>query len=130
MNCEKNQKEITIGVDTGKFQLDVHIRPLDIYFTVDNNDKGIKEALKKIKPHKPTRIVIEATRRLEHAFIMACSEANLPFAVAESYPSFGKAQRWSCRSHIDFWFHLWLIIRGKRQDLTPDVYIISLILTQ
>ncbi|MDA7747407.1 IS110 family transposase [Psychromonas sp.] len=82
MNCEKNQKEITIGVDTGKFQLDIHIRPLDIYFTVDNNDKGIKEALKKIKPHKPTRIVIEATGRLEHAFIMACSEANLPFAVA------------------------------------------------
>ena len=63
MNCENNQKEITIGVDTGKFQLDIHIRPLDIYFTVDNNEKGIKEALKKIKPHKPTRIVIEATGR-------------------------------------------------------------------
>ena len=82
MNCKNNQKEITIGVDTGKFQLDIHIRPLDIYFSVDNNEKGIKEALKKIKPHKPTRIVIEATGRLEHAFIIACSEANLPFAVA------------------------------------------------
>jgi transposase len=82
MNCTNNQKEITIGVDTGKFQLDIYIRPLDIYFTVTNDDKGIKEAIKKIKPHKPTRIVIEATGRLEHAFIIACSQADLPFVVA------------------------------------------------
>ena len=82
MNCTNNQKEITIGVDTGKFQLDIHIRPLDIYFTVTNDEKGIKEAIKKIKPHKPTRVVIEATGRLEHAFIMACSQTDLPFTVA------------------------------------------------
>jgi len=82
MNCINNQKEITIGVDTGKFQLDIYVRSLDIYFNVTNNEKGIKEAIKKIKYYKPTRIVIEATGRLEHAFIMACSQANLPFTVA------------------------------------------------
>ena len=82
MNCKNNQKEITIGVDTGKSQLDIFIRPLDIYFTVTNNEKGIKEAIKKIKPYKPSRIVIEATGRLEHPFIMACSQADLPFTVA------------------------------------------------
>ena len=82
MNCTNNQKEITIGVETGKFQLDIYIRPIDIYFTVTNDEKGIKEAIKKIKPHKPTRVVIEATGRLEHAFIMACSQADLPFTVA------------------------------------------------
>ncbi|MFT5558108.1 MAG: transposase [Psychromonas sp.] len=82
MNCTNNQKEITVGVDTGKFQLDIYIRPIDIYFTVANDEKGIKEAIKKIKPHKPTRVVIEATGRLEHAFIMACSQADLPFTVA------------------------------------------------
>jgi len=47
MNCENNQKEITIGVDIAKFQLNIHIKPLDIYFTVDNNEKVIKEALKR-----------------------------------------------------------------------------------
>lgn len=82
MNCTNNQKEITIGVDTGKFQLDIYIRPLDIYFNVSNDEKGIKQALKIIKPHKPNRIVIEATGRLEHAFILACSDAKLPFVVA------------------------------------------------
>jgi transposase len=82
MNCINNQKEITVGVDTGKLQLDIHIRPLDIYFTVTNDEKGIKKAIKQIKPHKPTRIVIEATGRLEHPFIIACSQADLPFTVA------------------------------------------------
>ena len=82
MNSTNSQKEITIGVDTGKFKLDIYIRPLDIYFTVTNDDAGIKEALKKIKPHKPKRIVIEATGRLEYAFVFACSKAGLPFVVA------------------------------------------------
>jgi transposase len=29
-------QSINVGVDTGKFQLDIYIRPLDIYFTVTN----------------------------------------------------------------------------------------------
>ncbi|MCE0558791.1 IS110 family transposase [Motilimonas sp. E26] len=81
MNSKTNQN-ITIGVDTGKFQLDIYIRPLDIYFTVANNEKGIKEAVKTIKKHQPNRIVIEATGRLEMPFIVACAEAHLPFVIA------------------------------------------------
>ena len=82
MNSEKNQNEINIGVDTGKTQLDIYIRPLDIFFSVSNDESGIKKAINQIKKHQPTRIVIEATGRLEHAFIMACSKADLPFVVA------------------------------------------------
>lgn len=81
MNTKTNQN-INVGVDTGKFQLDIYIRPLDVYFTVENNEKGIKEAVKIIKKHKPTRIVIEATGRLEMPFILACANANLPFTIA------------------------------------------------
>ncbi len=58
MNTKTNQN-INVGVDTGKFQLDIYIRPLDIYFTVTNDEKGIKEAIKTIKKYKPERIVIE-----------------------------------------------------------------------
>jgi transposase len=82
MNNKNNQSEINIGVDTGKHQLDIYIRPLDIYFSVSNDDDGIKEAIKCIKKHNPTRIIIEATGRLEHAFILACSKHHLPFVVA------------------------------------------------
>ncbi|WP_351123263.1 IS110 family transposase [Shewanella sp. T24-MNA-CIBAN-0130] len=78
----KTNQNINVGVDTGKYQLDIYIRPLDIYFTVSNDDKGIKEAVRLIKKHNPERIVIEATGRLEMPFIIACANANLPFVIA------------------------------------------------
>ncbi len=82
MNNNENQNPINVGVDTGKHQLDIYIRPLDIYFTVSNNEAGIKKAIREIKKHHPERVVIEATGRLEHAFILACSEASIPFVAA------------------------------------------------
>lgn len=81
MKSTMNQN-ITVGVDTGKYQLDIYIRPLDIYFTVTNDEKGINEAVKNIKKHNVKRIVIEATGRLEMPFIIACAKAKLPFVIA------------------------------------------------
>ncbi|MGX2965325.1 IS110 family RNA-guided transposase [Shewanella sp. FeAMO] len=75
-------QDINIGVDTGKSQLDIYIRPFDVFFTVPNNEKGIKQALATIKKHNPQRIVIEATGRLEMPFVLACTEAKLPIVRA------------------------------------------------
>ncbi len=75
-------QNINIGVDTGKAQLDIFIRPLNLFFTVSNDDKGIKDAIKTIKKHSPERIVIEATGRLEMPFVLACAEAKLPIVRA------------------------------------------------
>ena len=78
----KTLQNINVGVDTGKSQLDIYIRPLDIYFTVPNTEKGIIEAIKTIRKHRPQRVVIEATGRLEMPFILACDKANLPYVIA------------------------------------------------
>jgi len=75
-------QNINVGVDTGKSQLDIYIRPLDIYFNVPNTEKGINDAIKTIKKHKPQRVVIEATGRLEMPFILACDKAKLPYVIA------------------------------------------------
>lgn len=75
-------QNINVGVDTGKSQLDIYIRPLDIYFNVSNDEKGIKQAIKTIKKYHPERIVIEATGRLEMPFILACDNAKLPYVIA------------------------------------------------
>ncbi|EKT4489932.1 IS110 family transposase [Shewanella algae] len=75
-------QNINIGVDTGKSQLDIYIRPFDVFFTVPNNEKGIKQALATIKKHNPQCIVIEATGRLEMPFVLACTEAKLPIVRA------------------------------------------------
>lgn len=81
MNAKNNQNEIDVGVDTGKTQLDIYIRPLDIYFSVTNDEAGIKKAILEIKKYHPRRIVIEATGRLEFAFAVACKKADLPIAI-------------------------------------------------
>ena len=81
MNTATNQN-INVGVDTGKSQLDIYIRPLDIFFSVSNDDKGIKQAIKTIKQHSPERVVIEATGRLEMPFIIACADANISYVIA------------------------------------------------
>ena len=50
--------EINVGIDTSKTQLDIYIRPLDEFFSVDNTMQGVKQALKRLKAVCPTRIVI------------------------------------------------------------------------
>jgi len=79
MNSKNNQNEINVDVDTGKAQLDIYIRPLDIYFVVVNDENGIKDAINEIRKHKVTRVIIEVSGRLEQPFIMACAKANFIF---------------------------------------------------
>lgn len=74
--------EISVGIDAGKSQLDIFIRPLDQAFSVDNSAAGIKAAIQRLKPLSPARIVIEATGRLELPFVLAAQAAALPVTVA------------------------------------------------
>ena len=73
---------VNVGIDTSKTQLDIFIRPLGETFSVDNTEKGVKEAVRRIKPHSPERVVIEATGRLEMLLVCAAHEAGLPVVVA------------------------------------------------
>jgi transposase len=77
-----NHNQISVGIDAGKAQLDVYIRPLDQAFTVDNSAAGIKDAIRRLKSLGPSRIVIEATGRLELPFVLAAQKARLPVTVA------------------------------------------------
>ena len=81
MKTEISQS-VTVGVDTGKSTLDIHLRPLGIDFTVSNDAEGIGEAMKALTRYRPSRVVIEATGRYECQFIMACAKAKLPFVIA------------------------------------------------
>jgi len=73
--------EINVGVDTGKSQLDIYIRPLDQAFSVANTAAGIRDAILQLKKVKPTRVVIEATGRLELPFVLQAQKAGLVVSV-------------------------------------------------
>ena len=77
----KNTNEINIGVDTSKLTLDFHILHSNKAFHVKNNPAGIKKAITRLVKLHPTRIVIEATGRMEKNFVHSCVEASLPIVV-------------------------------------------------
>jgi transposase len=76
-----DQNEINIGIDTSQSVLDVHVRPQGDFQSFENNPEGIRSAIRFIKPFKPTRVLIEATGRLEMEFFCAAHKAGLPVCV-------------------------------------------------
>jgi len=79
-----NNPEINIGIDTCQSQLDIGIRPSNEFFSVSNDESGIKEAIARIKSLKPNRVLIESTDRLEMAFACAAFNAGLPIVVCNA----------------------------------------------
>lgn len=79
-----NKIEINIGIDTSKAQLDIGILPCGEFFSTPNNDQGIREAVKRLKRLKPTRVLIESTGRLELDFVVAAFNAKLPIIVCNA----------------------------------------------
>ncbi len=67
----KDQNEINIGIDASQAMPDTHVRPIGAFQSFENNPKGIRSAIRFIKQFKPTRVLIEATGRLEMAFFCA-----------------------------------------------------------
>ena len=80
MNTQ-DHNEINIGIDTSQSMLDIHVRPQGDFQSFENNPEGIRSAIRFIKPFKPTRVLIEATGRLEVAFFYAAHKAGLPVCV-------------------------------------------------
>lgn len=81
MTNPKQRAGINVGIDVGKFQLDIYILEKDRHFTVENNATGIKEAIKQINRFKVSRIVMEATGRYETDIATAAFEKGLPVCV-------------------------------------------------
>jgi len=76
-----DHSEINIGIDTSQAVLDVFVRPQGQFQSFENTTEGIKAAISFIKPFKPTRVLIEATGRLEMGFFCAADKARLPVCV-------------------------------------------------
>lgn len=76
-----DHNETNIGIDTSQTALDVCVRPGEHFQSFENAAGGIKQAIRFIKPFKPTRILIEATGRLEMDFFCAADKARLPVCV-------------------------------------------------
>ena len=73
--------DVFVGIDVSKGCLDVHVRPLGIGFSVNNEAAGYAALIARLRPLRATRIVLEATGGYERALWLALSEAGLVAAV-------------------------------------------------
>ena len=80
MNAFQNN-EINVGIDTGQAQLDFSIRPTGESFSIPNTAKEALITAKRLAGLKPTRVLIEATGRLENNFVQAARKVGLPLVV-------------------------------------------------
>jgi len=78
------QVEINVGIDTSQSQLDIYVRPIGDYFSVENTPEGARQAVRKIQKYQPTRVLIEATGRLEMNLVCAAHNAELPVVVCNA----------------------------------------------
>lgn len=79
----KEKNSVNVGVDVGKYQLDIYIFEREKYFTVSNNNEGIREALKVFSRYTIERIVVEATGRYETEFATAAFDKDLPLCIVK-----------------------------------------------
>lgn len=82
-NLKSSKTSINVGVDVGKFMLDVCIHEKDIHFQVENTSDGIKSILKRLSYYHVERVVMEATGRYEFDLAQACYHKGLPVVIAK-----------------------------------------------
>jgi transposase len=70
-----------VGIDVAKAQLDIAIRPSGERWSVPNDADGGGTLVERLRPLRPTLIVLEATGGLERVATAALATAGLPVVV-------------------------------------------------
>ena len=73
--------ESFVGVDVSKACLDVHVLPAGEAFQVPRNAEGIDELIRRLRPHAPRVVAVEATGGFETVLAAGLAAAKLPVAV-------------------------------------------------
>lgn len=79
---QTTKSNVNVGVDVGKYQLDICIHERNKCFSVRNDKQGIRSALNRLRRYQVDRVVCEATGRYEHALVEAAIEKQLPIIVS------------------------------------------------
>jgi transposase len=72
---------VNAGVDVSKDKLDIYLLERDLSLSAPNDEQSIASLLKRLARYRLERIVVEATGRLEHAFVSAAIDKGLPVVV-------------------------------------------------
>lgn len=80
-NLKKRKSVVNVGVDVGKWMLDVCIYEKDIHWQDENTSEGIKRILKRLSYYRVERLVMEATGRYQLNLATAAHSKAIPVCV-------------------------------------------------
>lgn len=78
-----NQCQINVGIDVSKHTLDVAIAETGEVFQCKNSAAGIRSLARRFRRYTVTRVVVEATGRLERGLIEYAVKHDLPLVVVQ-----------------------------------------------
>lgn len=92
------KREIVVGVDVSKGQLDVFFR--ERHFVVANDAEGHEKLIRRLEKYSVRVVAMEATGGYEAALAVALSEANLPLAIVNPrhVRYFAKSMGWLAKT--------------------------------
>jgi transposase len=70
-----------VGIDVSTTHLDVHVRPHDLTWQVEQTPDGIRELVARLQALVPTLVVLEATGQAELPVAAALGAAGIPTAI-------------------------------------------------
>ena len=80
-NLKKRKSVVNVGVDVGKWLLDVCIYEKQIHWQDGNTPDGIKRILKRLAYYQVERLVMEATGRYQLSLAAAAYEQAIPVCI-------------------------------------------------
>lgn len=80
-NLKKRKSAVNVGVDVGKWMLDVCIYEKDIHWQDENTPEGIKRILKRLSYYRVKRLVMEATGRYQLNLATAAHSKAIPVCI-------------------------------------------------
>ncbi|MDH5735508.1 MAG: IS110 family transposase [Gammaproteobacteria bacterium] len=82
-NLKMSKSAVHVGIDVGKFVLDVCIHEKQLHWQDENTDEGIKRILKRLSYYQVERLVMEATGRYEFELAQAAHKKKLPVCIVK-----------------------------------------------
>jgi transposase len=80
---KNRENQVNVGIDVGKYQLDVVIHERQLHFTATNDAQGIRQVLKRLGRYSLERVVVEATGRREYDLVVALAEREMPAIICQ-----------------------------------------------
>ncbi len=74
---------MNVGVDVGKWFLDVHLYEKDLYFQVENSPDGVRKLLGRLGRYQVQRLVMEATGRYQLLLAEAAFKKGLAVCIVK-----------------------------------------------